>query len=114
VTAQRVDDAAWIQVCAQADVPVERGVAVLVRGRQIALFRAYSGELYALGNRDPFSGANVLARGVVGTRGSVPIVTSPIYKQAFDLSTGTCLDDRDVRVPTYEARLHRGRVEVLL
>ncbi|HEV7191852.1 MAG TPA: nitrite reductase small subunit NirD [Jatrophihabitantaceae bacterium] len=107
-------DASWVEVCRDADVPVERGVVVLVDDRQIALFRTYGGDLYALGNRDPFSGANVLARGIVGTRGDAPTVTSPIYKQAFDLTTGTCLDDGGVRIPVYSVRLRHGRVEVLL
>ena len=38
----------------------------------------------------------MLARGIVGTRGDVPFVASPMHKQAFDLRTGQCLDDADV------------------
>ncbi len=46
--------------------------------------------------------ASVLSRGIVGTRGEVPFVASPMHKQAFDLRTGQCLDDAAVRVPTYD------------
>ena len=72
---------------------VDRGAAALVDGHQVALFRLASGEVYAIDHQDPFSGANVLARGLVGTRGDVPTVASPVYKQVFDLTTGICLDD---------------------
>ena len=41
---------------------------------------------------DPFSGAYVMARGLVGTRGDAPTVASPMYKQIFDLRTGRCLE----------------------
>ena len=39
----------------------------------------------------------MLARGIVGTRGDVPFVASPMHKHAFDLRTGRCLDDAHVR-----------------
>jgi nitrite reductase (NADH) small subunit len=114
VTAQRVSSAVWVDACAESDVPTERGVAVLIDGCQVALFRTYDGQLFALANRDPFSGANVLARGIVGTRGAAPTVTAPIYKQAFDLATGQCLDVAGVAVATYGVRVQAGRIEVLL
>ena len=41
----------------------------------------------------PVRQASVLARGIVGTRGDVPFVASPMHKHAFDLRTGPCLDD---------------------
>jgi nitrite reductase (NADH) small subunit len=114
MTASRVAEPGWVDVCADTDVPVERGVVALVDGVQMALFRTHDGRLYGLANRDPFSGANVLARGIVGTRDGVPTVLSPMYKQAFDLRTGACLDDTTVRVATCAVRSCRGRVEVLL
>jgi nitrite reductase (NADH) small subunit len=61
---------------------------------------------------DPFSGASVLSRGIVGDREGRPTVASPIYKQVFELATGICLDDPSVSVPTYPARVSNGVVEV--
>ena len=49
------------------------------------MFRTFDERLFALSNRDPYSGAYVLARGIVGTRGGLPTVASPMYKQVFDL-----------------------------
>lgn len=102
----------WTAVCRLADLSLERGVAALLDVGQIALFQTHDGQVYAIGNRDPFSGANVLARGIVGSRGPAATVMSPMYKQAFDLRTGECLDDPAVSVSTYPVRLRDGVVEV--
>ncbi|MGY1856987.1 nitrite reductase small subunit NirD [Modestobacter sp. SYSU DS0290] len=102
----------WTTICAFDDLLPERGVAALVDGVQVAVFRLFDGSLHAVGHRDPFSGAFVLARGLVGTRGDAPTVASPMYKQVFDLRTGVCLDDPAVAVPVYPVRLRDGRVEV--
>ena len=104
---------AWVDVCAYDDLIPERGAAALVRGRQVAVFRTYEGDLYALSHRDPFSGAYVLARGILGTRGGVPTVASPMYKQVFDLRTGRCLDDPAHVVPAFRIRrTPADRVEI--
>lgn len=102
----------WNPVCRYDDLLPDRGAAALLGDQQVALFRTASGELYAIGNIDPFTGAAVLSRGIVGSRGDVPTVASPLHKQVFDLRTGWCLDDGGVRVPTYDARVRRGIVEV--
>ncbi|RSS51333.1 nitrite reductase large subunit NirB [Streptomyces sp. WAC01280] len=73
--------------------------AVLADGTEAALFRDGDGEVYAVGNRDPFSGADVIADGIMGSRGGVPVVASPMHKQEFDLRTGACLDDPKVSLP---------------
>ncbi|MCC6373918.1 MAG: nitrite reductase (NAD(P)H) small subunit, partial [Moraxellaceae bacterium] len=49
-----------IKICPVADLPVNLGVGALVGGQQLALFKLNSGEIYAIGNFDPFSEANVL------------------------------------------------------
>jgi nitrite reductase (NADH) small subunit len=102
----------WLPVCGYADLAPERGACALVAGQQVALFRTYDDRLYALANRDPFSGAYVLSRGIVGTRDGRPTVASPMYKQVFDLATGHCLDDPAVRVPTFAVRRNGPLVEV--
>jgi nitrite reductase (NADH) small subunit len=90
----------WENVCYIDDILPNSGVAALVQGRQVAVFRT-SEAVYAISNYDPFSKAYVLARGLVGDRKGVLKVASPIYKQSFSLSTGECLDDPSVRLPTY-------------
>ncbi len=103
---------AWVPVCPVSGIEVEGGVAALVRGEAVAVFRTYDGGLFALGNYDPVARASVLARGIVGTRGDVPFVASPMHKQAYDLRTGSCLDDAALAVPTYDVRVSLGVVQV--
>ena len=112
VAAVAVRRPVWVRVCRLDQLTPDRGAVALVRGVQVALFRLACGEVYALGNRDPFSGAQVLSRGIVGDRAGVAKVASPVYKQSFDLRTGACLDDPDVAVPAYPARVEDGWVAV--
>ena len=98
-------------ICPLARLPLERGVTALVDGEQVAVFRTADG-LHALSNLDPFSGAMVLARGIVGSRGDRPTVASPVFKQVFDLETGQCLDDPAVRLAVHDVRVRDGVVEV--
>lgn len=88
------------------------GRAVLIEGRQIAVFRLDDDTVLAVDNRDPFTGAQVLARGIVGNAGEIVKVASPLLKQCFDLTTGACLDDPDVAIATHEARVADGAVHV--
>lgn len=102
----------WTAVCAYDDLMQERGVCALVDGRQVAIFRDYTGAVHAIGNLDPFSGAQVLSRGIVGTRGGEPSVASPMHKEVFSLVSGICFDDPAVAVPTYPVRVRDGLVEI--
>lgn len=100
-------------VCAFDRLQPERGVAVLLPdGEQVAVFRTHDDRLYALANIDPFSGAAVLSRGIVGDRGGVPVVVSPVYKQAFALGTGRCVEDDSVAVRVFPVRVADGTVLV--
>ena len=84
--------AGWVRVCSLTDLEIERGQAALLGSTQLALFLLPSGRVHAVSNLDPYSGANVISRGIVGTRQDAPTVASPMYKQVFDLRTGACLD----------------------
>jgi nitrite reductase (NADH) small subunit len=99
-------------VCRYDDLLPERGAAALLGARQVAVFRTFDGSVHAIDNRDPFTGAFVLSRGIVGNRGTRPTLASPLHKQVFDLGTGACLDDPRVSVPVYPARVRDGLVEV--
>jgi nitrite reductase (NADH) small subunit len=103
----------WEDVCALSEITPGTGVCALVGKSQVAIVRT-ADAVYAIGNFDPFSKAFVLSRGIVGDKGGVPVIASPIYKQCFDLRTGQALDQPSVRVPTWEVRVERGRVLVRL
>lgn len=103
----------WVKVCPVSAILPFTGVAALIEGQQIAIFRlGDTDECYAISNYDPFSEAYVLSRGLVGDKGGIIKVASPIYKHNFDLKTGQCLDDPEVRLPTWETRVIDGIVQV--
>lgn len=96
----------WLAVCAVDALEPGRGVAALLPGgAQAALFRDGAGGVHAIGNVDPFTGAGVLAHGLLGSVAGRCYVASPLLKQRFDLADGRCLDDDAVTVPVYEVRL---------
>ncbi|MFJ8688245.1 nitrite reductase small subunit NirD [Micromonospora wenchangensis] len=103
----------WTPVCPLDRLEAERGVAALVDGVQVAIFRI-DDELFAVDNLDPLSGAYVMSRGIVGSRGGAATVASPLHKQVYDLRTGLCLDLPGVTLPRYDVRCRDGLVEVRL
>jgi nitrite reductase (NADH) small subunit len=108
----READEEWQPVCRLEDLEAERGATALVHGQAVVLFRTRDDEVHALGNHDPFARTSVLARGIVGSRGDVGFVASPVHRHAFDLRTGRCLEDAEVGVPVYGVRVVDGVVLV--
>lgn len=111
---------AWVAVCKLSDIVPDTGVCALVHGRQVAVFRLSGlsddgdARVYAIDNYDPFSGANVLSRGIVGDLKGELVVASPIYKQHFNLLTGQCLEDAEVRVSVFPARVEDDIVFIII
>lgn len=98
-------------VCGLDDILDGAGVCALVDGEQVALFRV-GDEVFAVENRDPFSAANVISRGLVGDLGGQLVVASPVYKQHFNLRSGRCLEDEAVSLRTWPCGLLDGRIWV--
>ncbi|MHB1137439.1 MAG: nitrite reductase small subunit NirD [Microthrixaceae bacterium] len=107
-----VEPGTWAPICPVERLTPDRGVAALVDGDAVAVFLLSSGELYAVSNVEPFTGASVLSRGLVGEVDGLPTVASPLHKQRFDLSSGRCLDVADAAVRTYATKLVDGVVHV--
>ena len=104
--------AGWHRVCAVTDLEPAWGEAALIAGRQVALFRTVSGEVFAVAQEDPATGANVMARGITGSRGDRPTVASPLHKEVYDLATGECLGNPELRLATFGTRIVGGYIEV--
>lgn len=102
----------WTDVAPVGALTPDRGIAVIVDGHQVAVFLLSDGALHAIDNHDPISEANVMSRGIVGDRGGIPVVASPIYKQCFELATGACLDSPEHSVGTHDVRITGDRVHV--
>jgi nitrite reductase (NADH) small subunit len=104
----------WVAVCSVERLIPGRGAAALVDGMPVAVFVLPGGDVVALDDVDPFSGASVLSRGLLGDVGGELTVASPVYKQRFSLRDGRCLDDPAVEIATWPARVNDGQVEVAL
>lgn len=124
-TAAKTMTQTWQTLCTRADLVPYSGIAAWVETAdgpaQVAIFYIPSDpntsqpndkntsqlpgqaqELYAIDHHDPFSGANVIARGIVGDLKGQPVVASPIYKQHFRLEDGQCLEDESVTLRTWK------------
>ena len=107
---------AWHSLCRREALVAHSGVVAWFAGAQIALFHvpdAQQGErLYAVHNRDPQSGANVIGRGMLGQLRGALVVASPLYKQHFRLEDGQCLEQPEHRLPVWPVRLNGDLVEI--
>ncbi|MGM7775911.1 nitrite reductase small subunit NirD [Arthrobacter sp. KNU-44] len=102
----------WHRVCAIDELEPAWGEAALVGGKQVALFRTTPDEVLAVSQQDPATLSNVMARGIVGSRGSRPTIASPLHKEVYDLETGECFTNPELRLASYATRLVDGYVEV--
>ncbi len=104
----------WDVVCTVDDLVPESGVAVWTEDGPVAVFYLPHRlpALFAISHTDPFTGKNVLARGITGDLKGQPVVASPLYKQHFNLQTGQCLEDEGVTVKTYPVLLDGNNVRV--
>ncbi|GAB3236139.1 nitrite reductase small subunit NirD [Glycomyces halotolerans] len=100
-------------ICAFDRLTPGRGAAALLAdGTQVAVFRLHDDALYALSNQDPFTGAQVMSRGIIGDRAGEPTVASPLHKQVFSLKTGRCLDDEAKSLEVYAVEVVDGQIRV--
>ncbi len=104
--------AGWHRVCLVNDLEPAWGEAALVAGRQVALFRTGPGEVLAVAHEDPATGAHVMARGILGSRGARPTIASPLHKEVYDLETGACFSTPGLSLATFSTRILDGFVEI--
>lgn len=105
----------WHRVCPLNELEELWGEAALVSGRQVALFRVDGATVFAVDQADPAADdACVMARGIVGSRGSHRTIASPLHKEVYALDTGECLSGPGPVLPVHPARVVDGYVEVAL
>jgi nitrite reductase (NADH) small subunit len=102
----------WYSVCKVEDLVIGSGVCVLINGQQVALFYLPEEpqQIYALDNYDPIGAANVLSRGILGDVQG--LVASPLYKEHFSLTSGSCLEKKEYAVRVWPARIEAGSVQL--
>jgi len=114
-TNEKID---WLTICNIEDIAKNTGVCADFNGKQVAIFHikaaSESGgsEVKAVCNLDPFAGSNVLSRGLITEKDKQYFIASPLLKQEFCLETGQCQQDESVLIPTYNARINDGLVQL--
>lgn len=117
---------ALVPICAVSALSPERGAAAMLPdSTQIAVFLLDDGSVHAVQQHDPYSRANILSRGLVGTHliagegegpgRLVPTLSSPMYKQSWDLDTGAVLDaggGETLPIAVHEVEVRDGQVLV--
>lgn len=107
-------DGAWYPICRLEDLELCWGEAALIYGRQVALFRVDSATVFAVSHRDPVSGSQVMARGIVGSRGQRFTITSPLHKEVYFLDSGEPVAGSGTALRSFPTRVIDGAVEVLV
>jgi len=112
----RRQEMCWHDVCRPGDLEPGWGEAAWLDGLQVALYRFPDGSFYAAEQRCPATGANVMARGIMGSRataeGMVHTVASPLHKQVFRLDDGRCLGDDALSLKVFRTQVRDGRLWV--
>ncbi|KJH82268.1 nitrite reductase small subunit NirD [Stutzerimonas stutzeri] len=116
VRVDSVQPAGWRALCSRRDLVANSGVVAWLDGEQVALFHLLETEageqVFAIANKDPKSGANVIGRGIVGQLKGDLVIASPLYKQHFRLQDGTCLEYPEQRLQVWPVRLNGDAVEI--
>ncbi|NKQ10626.1 nitrite reductase small subunit NirD [Pseudomonas sp. SST3] len=116
VRMQSRESASWRALCSRRDLVAHSGVVAWLDGEQVALFHLPDNEageqIFAIANKDPKSGANVIGRGIVGQLKGDLVIASPLYKQHFRLQDGACLEYPEQRLQVWPVRLNGDAVEI--
>jgi NAD(P)H-dependent nitrite reductase small subunit len=103
----------WLDLCSINDLVANSGVCALLKEEQVALFYLPNEQkVYAVGQYDPFGNANVMSRGIIGSKQGQLFVASPLYKQHFLLEDGSCLEDEAVSLPVWKTQIINERVMI--
>jgi nitrite reductase (NADH) small subunit len=110
--------AQWQPLCRRRDLVANSGVVAWLDGRQVALFwlpqNPDGQQLFAVDNRDPKSGVNVIGRGLIGQIGGELVIAAPLYKQHFRLRDGTCIEYPEQRLDTWQVRFDGDTVQIVV
>lgn len=104
----------WTPVCSSDDLIPDAGVALRLGQQRIALFYLPQEQpsLYAVDHCDPATNAPVIARGIVGDLQGDLVVASPLHKQHYRLSDGSCLEDEALRLTVWPVRREADRIMI--
>jgi nitrite reductase (NADH) small subunit len=96
----------FVEVACAADLPVGRVRAVPFGEGKIALYHTAAG-FFATDNTCPHRGGPLAEGDLIGNE-----IVCPWHLWGFDLATGFCPGNPEIRVPTHEVRVEGDRVMV--
>ncbi|MGH7962150.1 MAG: Rieske (2Fe-2S) protein [Candidatus Binatia bacterium] len=97
-----------IRVATVADLQPGRQKIVEVQGREVALFNV-GGEIYALDNTCPHAGFPLGEGDISGD-----YVICPGHSFHYDLATGECLNNPDMKATCFEVRIEGDDILIAL
>jgi NAD(P)H-dependent nitrite reductase small subunit len=98
----------FIEVADITDVPVGRARACSVGGRTIALYHTQDG-FFATDNTCPHRGGPLAEGDLIGNE-----ITCPWHLWGFDIETGLCAGNPDIKVAAHTVRVENDKVLVKL
>ncbi|WP_075590427.1 nitrite reductase small subunit NirD [Labilibacter marinus] len=103
----------WIEVAPLSEFEVDGGKAVIIEGKQIAVYYFQDrDEWYATDNECPHQKQQALSRGMIGSDGDEPKVACPFHKKSFSLKSGKCLSGEDYEINTYPVKVEGDLVYI--
>ena len=103
----------WFRAAHIKDIPDDGGVAVLHKGKQIAIFYySLTKKWYAVQNMCPHRLEMALSRGIIGDESGEPKISCPFHKKNFSLNTGQCLNDDQYQIDVYPVQVSDGFVYI--
>jgi len=97
----------FVKVASVDEVPAGQGKVVEVSGREIALFNAGGGQFFASGSICPHENGPLGEGALDGET-----VICPWHGFDFDLKSGDCLVDPDLKVPIYPVKVEGSDIYV--
>ncbi|HEX9981809.1 MAG TPA: Rieske 2Fe-2S domain-containing protein [Thermoanaerobaculia bacterium] len=98
----------FVDIASIADVPAGRSKAFVIDGRTVALHHTKQG-FFATDNTCPHRGGPLAEGDLLGNE-----IVCPWHLWGFDLATGVCDGNREIRIATHEVRISGERIEVKL
>ena len=98
----------FIEIAHASELPVGRSKAYDVNGRKIALYHTSEG-FFATDNVCPHRGGPLAEGDLIGNE-----ITCPWHLWGFDIASGLCAGNPEIRVIAHEVRVEDGRILVRL
>lgn len=103
----------WFKAVKADSVPQDSSVSIKYKNAQLAVYNfSHRKEWFASQNMCPHKMLMTLGRGMVGDHGGIPVITCPMHKKSFYLTTGRCDKDEHLQIHLYDVKIENGYVYI--